>query len=168
MLGASPDFRRSTKSEGSCVQCMLEPFFFVHRTCIFDIVMSMDEEIYREHILNHSSRPRNKGALPNADVESKASNPSCGDSLCLYLALDDDGKVSAASFEGQGCAVSQAAASMLTDAVKGKGVDELRLITPGDVYTMLGIRVSPSRSKCALLAYGALGGALKRLSKTNA
>ncbi|MCI0565773.1 SUF system NifU family Fe-S cluster assembly protein [bacterium] len=115
----------------------------------------MDEELYKENILDHYRHPRNFGKPETYDVREKSSNPLCGDELTLYLAFDGE-TVSGARFEGDGCAISIAAGSMLTEKIKGKDIGELKLMTPGDIYTMLGIKISHTREKCALLAYATL------------
>jgi nitrogen fixation protein NifU and related proteins len=125
----------------------------------------MDEDIYKQNILDHYKAPHNKRALSKYTLLQEGKNPSCGDSLTLYLQLGEDKKVQEVSFEGQGCAISQAATSMLTDKIRGMSIEQLKLLTPGDIYTMLGITVSPGRVKCALLSYGTLGEAIKTYEK---
>lgn len=120
----------------------------------------IEEEIYKQNILDHYKNPRNKGRLDSFDVKGSARNTSCGDTTDIFLKLKD-GIVSEVSFEGDGCAISVAGASMLTDKIKGMKAEELKLLSPGDMYNMLGIKVSPGRSGCALLAYQALESALK-------
>lgn len=121
----------------------------------------MEEEIYKQNILEHYRHPHNKRRIDGAHIEH-SDNPSCGDTLSLFL-LTEDGVITDVSFEGDGCAVSMAAASLLTDKIKGKNIEDIKLMTPGDIYDMLGISISPARSKCALLAYSALIGALKQI-----
>ena len=124
----------------------------------------MDEEIYKQNILDHYKHPHNEGILSPCSIKQDGKNVSCGDSLALYLNIGK-GVVKDVSFEGDGCAISQAAASMLTDKVKGMSVENIKLLTPGDIYTMLGIAISPGRTKCALLAYGTLCTAIKNYEK---
>lgn len=121
----------------------------------------MDEEIYKENILDHYCNPHNKDALDEYDLRGGGTNPTCGDELELFVKFDDDGKVTHATFLGSGCAISQAAASMLTDTLNGMSISDLKLLAPGDIYSMLGIHVSPGRANCALLAYRALSEGLK-------
>lgn len=121
----------------------------------------MDEEIYKENILDHNRNPHNKYALADFDLKGCGKNVSCGDKVELFIKFDESGKVSNVGFEGDGCAISQAATSMLTDKIKGMGRGELKLLSPGDIYDMLGIKISPGRTKCALLAYEALNDGLK-------
>lgn len=120
------------------------------------------DDIYTQNIIEHAKNPHHNGEILNADIIQDAVNLSCGDSLKLYISFEGD-VVSNASFDGVGCAISTAAASMLMDEILGKSINELKIITPGDIYTMLGIEISPGRSNCALLAYGALEKALKKI-----
>jgi len=120
----------------------------------------MNEELYKENILDHNRNPHNKYELEVFDMKQGASNPSCGDTLTLYIKFNGD-EVTHASFTGEGCAISQAASSMLTDHLKGMSLDKLKLITPGDLYNMLGVTISPGRVNCALLAYNALSKGIK-------
>ncbi len=122
----------------------------------------MDEELYKENILEHNRHPHNKKKLSEVSFSEKASNPSCGDSLIIELLIVDS-EVIDAGFSGEGCAISQASTSMFTDKIKGMSIDELRLISPGDVYNLLGIPISPSRSQCALLPYQAVTAIIKKL-----
>ena len=126
----------------------------------------MDEELYKENILDHYSHPRGKRQMADFTLKGEGVNANCGDELVLYLKLGND-KVTDISFTGTGCAISMAAASMLTEKLKGAEKEKLKTITPGDIYTMLRIRVSPSRSNCALLVYEALEHALKYEPKRN-
>lgn len=121
----------------------------------------MDEELYKQNILDHYKHPHGKGVLADFDIKERGRNPSCGDDLTLYIKFDTNHAVKDAAFEGEGCAISTAAASLLIDAIKGKTVKELALISPGDVYNMLGIPISPGRVNCALLAYKALSDSIK-------
>ncbi len=120
----------------------------------------MEEEIYKENILDHYKNPRNKGGLKDFDLKGSARNTSCGDTATIFIKLKD-GAVSEVSFEGDGCAISQAGASMLTEKLKGMKAENLKLLSPGDVYNLLGIKISPGRTGCALLSYEALEDALK-------
>jgi len=122
----------------------------------------MDEELYQEHILDHNKHPHNKRLMiEGAHSEAEARNASCGDRGVLYLSFDTEERVSDAAFQGEGCAISQAGLSMLTDKLRGMTKDELKLLSPGGIYTMLGVTISPSRVNCALLGYEALQKILK-------
>ena len=110
---------------------------------------------YREQILDHYLHPRNRGALENADISAELDNPTCGDVIRFEVRLAG-GRVSAARFEGQGCVLSIAAASMLTEEVTGRRVEELMALGEADIFRMLGLTLGPVRAKCALLGLRAL------------
>ena len=123
--------------------------------------------MYSEIILDYYRHPRNKGALDHAHIKSKDSNPLCGDIIAMQLELDGKDIVKDVRFNGQGCAISQASASMLTELVKGKKLDEVRAISKEDILSLIGGQLSAVRLKCALLSlkvlktgvYGYLGSA---------
>jgi nitrogen fixation NifU-like protein len=135
------------------------------------------EALYQELLLDHYRRPRNKGELPDATVTVEQRNPLCGDQLRLQLSLEGD-RVADVKFMGQGCAISQAAASMMTQLIKGKTVEEATALRDrframmlgdaevakdkslGDLRALSGVARLPVRVKCALLAFSALGEAL--------
>jgi len=112
--------------------------------------MSLDD-FYRQNILDHYQNPRNWGTLEKPDVTAEDSNPLCGDRIHVDL-LVKDGRVEKVRFSGQGCSISRAAASMLSEAVEGKTLEEVRRLGREDVLEMLGIELGPVRLKCALLA----------------
>ena len=109
--------------------------------------MSMD---YREYILDHYRNPRNYGKLEHPDVHSEDSNPLCGDQLALDMQIEDD-LVTAIRFQGRGCAISQASASMLSEMIEGRPTGEVVHLGKDDVLDALGIPISPARTKCAFL-----------------
>lgn len=127
----------------------------------------MSSDIYKDIILDYYRHPRNSGDLPNADVRAKDSNPLCGDIIEMQLKIQD-AKIDDIRFKGKGCAISQASASMLTEVVKGKSLDEVKAMGKSDVLDLLGIDPGPTRIKCALLGlkvmklavYGYLGQAI--------
>jgi len=121
------------------------------------------EELYKENILDHNAHPHNKRVIVGEHLEAKARNVSCGDSALLQIIFGEDGRVADVAFQGDGCAISQAGISMLTDKLLGMHRDEIKLFSPGDIYTMLGVSISPSRVNCALLGYEALQTILKTL-----
>lgn len=123
--------------------------------------LTEEEEIYRENILDHYRNPRNKGKLESCSFRHQEHNPVCGDRIELFITLTN-GSVAGASFMGEGCAISQASVSMLSDKIKGMRVEELHGITKEGVLGMLGIRVGIVRLKCALLPLKALHQGLER------
>ncbi len=109
------------------------------------------DDLYREIILDHYQHPHNHGEIPNADIRSEDSNPLCGDKIHIDLKLKDN-IVEDVKFNGKGCAISQASASMLTDELIGKSLDDIKKIDKNFILDMLGISLGPTRIKCALLS----------------
>ena len=109
------------------------------------------DELYRENILDHYKRPRNFGRLDEFDRDFEDTNPFCGDEQHVFIRLGDDGRVAGVSFEGKGCAISTAATSMLTEELAGKTPEELLRLDKDFVLDLLGIDISATRMKCALL-----------------
>ncbi len=109
------------------------------------------EELYREQILDHYKRPRNFGRLEDFDLEFEDFNPFCGDEQHVTIKLDDAGRVAEVAFEGKGCAISTAATSLLTDELEGRTREELLQLPKEFVLDLLGIDISATRMKCALL-----------------
>ena len=138
------------------------------------------EELYQEVILDHSRRPRNFGTLPNADVLVHGDNPACGDEIHLGVHFSPDGKLEEIKFSGQGCAISQASASLMTDMLVGRSVDEAEQLMGGFLHlvkgedtnglaaddrerldVMAGVSAFPMRVKCATLAWHTMKSALE-------
>jgi nitrogen fixation NifU-like protein len=131
----------------------------------------MLEELYREIILEHYTRPRNRGRLDPADIVVEGANPSCGDEISVYARVED-GVIQDVRFEGRGCSISQASASMMTEQVRGKSLQEVKALIEefkgmmqgrpaeegrlGDLVALQGVRRFPVRVKCATLAWMAL------------
>jgi nitrogen fixation protein NifU and related proteins len=145
--------------------------------------MSDLSDLYQEVILDHNKRPRNFRALDGASHEAEGYNPLCGDRLTLFVQVDGD-VIADVGFQGSGCAISKASASLMTDAVKGRTVGEARALferfhrmvtTPPDVpvedlgklSVLAGVRQFPVRVKCASLAWHTLKAALDRTQKTS-
>jgi nitrogen fixation NifU-like protein len=112
--------------------------------------MSLDD-FYRQNILDHYQNPRNFGTLDRPDISAEDSNPLCGDKIRIDL-LVKNGTIEDVRFSGVGCSISRAAASMLTEEVRGKTLEEVKAIGRDEVLEMLGIELGPVRLKCALLA----------------
>jgi len=110
------------------------------------------DDLYRENILEHYKRPHHWGELEDPDLEFYDTNPLCGDELKVQLKVADDGTVADVAFSGHGCAISQAAASMASDELIGMPVDQLLQLDRGFVLDLLGIDISATRLKCALLS----------------
>jgi nitrogen fixation protein NifU and related proteins len=113
------------------------------------------DDFYQQNILDHSRHPRNSGRLEDATVSRDEVNPLCGDKLHFDLLIEDD-TVKDVAFTGRGCAISQAAASMLTEEIKGKSVADVRALGKDDVLDLLGIPIGYTRLKCALLGLKAV------------
>ena len=120
--------------------------------------MTMDS-LYREEILEHYKRPRNWGHLDPHDLAFEDSNPLCGDELRVEIRTNGDGRIEDLRFSGHGCAISQASASMTSDEIKGMTIDELLKLDRQYVLDLLGINISATRMKCALLTLKVLKGA---------
>lgn len=112
--------------------------------------MSLDD-FYRQNILDHYQNPRNWGTLDHPDVSAEDSNPLCGDRIRMDLRIKD-GRIEDVKFSGQGCSISRASASMLTEEIRGKTLEEVKALNREDILEMLGIELGPVRLKCALLA----------------
>jgi nitrogen fixation NifU-like protein len=110
------------------------------------------DDLYRENILQHYKSPHHWGELSDADLEAEDLNPLCGDELKVQLKIDADGKIDDVRFSGHGCAISQASASMTSDEIVGMQVDDLLRLDRAFVLDLLGIDISATRMKCALLS----------------
>ena len=124
--------------------------------------LTEEELIYKENIIDHYKHPHNKGKLSEFSHTSKGINPLCGDHVVLYLQIENDSVVDV-SFEGDGCAISQASASLLTDFIKQKKITQLQQLSKNDVYALLGIPISHTREKCATLSLKTMQAAVKNL-----
>lgn len=108
------------------------------------------DDFYRDYILDHYRNPRNFGSIEHPDAQAEDLNPLCGDRIRMELQLDD-GVVKDVRFSGKGCAISQASASMLTEAVKGMKLEDVAKLSKDVVLENVGIGISPTRMKCAML-----------------
>ena len=107
--------------------------------------------IYQEELLDHYENPSNYGTLPNPDISHEEDNPLCGDKIRMDLMVED-GTIKEVRFSGHGCTISQAAASMLTEKIEGRSLEEIKNLSRDDIMDMIGIPLGPVRVKCALLA----------------
>jgi nitrogen fixation NifU-like protein len=127
----------------------------------------MADSIYRELIMDHSRNPRNKGTLDPADFTYEDVNPLCGDEIRIDVRVEND-QIADIAFSGRGCAVSQAAASILTEMVEGMSIEDVKALTKDDLLEEIGIPVSPARLKCALLSLKVLKAGLYGVDQARA
>jgi nitrogen fixation NifU-like protein len=144
------------------------------------------DDLYQEIILDHYRRPRHKGLLEHADLRSEGFNPFCGDQVILGLSLDADGRIAEVGFEGQGCSISQASASILTTHLTGKSLEEAEALVRtfkgvmagdelteeqeddlGEIAALQGVKKFPIRIKCAMLGWTTLQDAIADYRKTH-
>jgi nitrogen fixation protein NifU and related proteins len=129
--------------------------------------MSEFDQLYREVILDHYKNPRGHGLLEDADAQAEGQNPLCGDEISVSVKFGADGETIAdVGFEGRGCAISQAATSMLTELVKGRKAAEVAELPREELLDEIGIPLTPVRLKCAILGLGVLKVALHRSKGT--
>ncbi|MFC6961304.1 Fe-S cluster assembly sulfur transfer protein SufU [Halocatena marina] len=114
--------------------------------------MGLGSDMYRQQILDHYKNPRNYGKLEDPTFSHTGENPTCGDTIRMDVQLADDETIEYVAFSGEGCAISQASASLLTEKLQGLTLDELQELDRDDVVDMLGVEISPMRIKCAVLA----------------
>jgi nitrogen fixation protein NifU and related proteins len=127
----------------------------------------VSDDLYREVILDHYKNPRHHGALEGADAQAEGLNPLCGDEVSISVAFDGDGDtISDVRFEGRGCAISQAATSMLMELVEGRSAQQVATMPKEELLEEIGIPLTPVRLKCALLGLGVLKVALHRAKGT--
>lgn len=126
------------------------------------------DDLYREVIIERYKSPLYRGELNPHDISFEDENPLCGDHIRIDLRVDEQGKVSEAAFSGHGCAISQASADLLLEAIVGKSVDEIKHLSKDDVLDLLGIDLGPVRLKCALLSLKVLKGGVYGLGEGEA
>ena len=125
------------------------------------------DQLYREVILDHYKNPRGHGVIEGADASAEGQNPLCGDEVSIYVSFAADGEtIDDVKFSGRGCAISQAATSMLTEMVRGRSATEIATLPKDDLLEEIGIPLTPIRLKCALLGLGVLKVALNRAKGT--
>jgi nitrogen fixation NifU-like protein len=118
------------------------------------------DDLYREEILDHYHSPQHRGHLPDPDTVFEDDNPLCGDRVRMELKVAEDGTVCDVRFSGEGCAISQATASMLSEVIVGKSIAQITSWDKGQVLELLGISLTPLRLKCALLPLKVLQAAI--------
>jgi nitrogen fixation NifU-like protein len=129
--------------------------------------MSEMEQMYREVILDHYKSPRGHGLIENADAQAEGQNPLCGDEVTISVKFAADGEtIESIGFEGRGCAISQAATSMLTELVQGRTASEVAVLPKEELLEEIGIPLTPIRLKCAILGLGVLKVALHKAKGT--
>ncbi len=116
----------------------------------------MDRQEYIETLLDHYENPRNRRAIEGAQIDYTGGNPGCGDIIHMFASVDDNRRITDVAFEGEGCTISQAAASIITEMVQGKTLDELDEMNYQTLVEELGSEVVAPRIKCAVLALGTL------------
>ena len=127
----------------------------------------MAEDLYREVILDHYKNPRGHGVLEDADAQAEGVNPLCGDEITIFVQFGEDGEtIEDVKFSGRGCAISQAATSMLVDMAKGRKATDLAQMPKDELLEEIGIPLTPIRLKCALLGLGVVKVALHRAKGT--
>ena len=125
------------------------------------------DQLYREVILDHYKNPRGHGVMEDADAEAEGQNPLCGDEVSIYVRFaEDDDTIDEVKFSGRGCAISQAATSMLTEMVKGRRSSEVAAMPKEDLLEEIGIPLTPVRLKCAILGLTTLKVALHKAKGT--
>ena len=115
-----------------------------------------EDDIYQEHVLEHYEEPYHRGHCPQPTHIHEDKNPLCGDRIQVELELGDEGKIEDFYFNGDGCCISQASASMLAEAMDGKTIEEAQQFSARDMLELFGARLTPNRQKCCLLAWRVL------------
>jgi len=129
--------------------------------------MSELEQMYREVILDHYKSPRGHGLIEGAEAQAEGQNPLCGDEVTISVKFAEDGEtIDAVGFEGRGCAISQAATSMLTELVQGRTAADVAAMPKDELLEEIGIPLTPIRLKCAILGLGVLKVALHKAKGT--
>jgi nitrogen fixation NifU-like protein len=125
------------------------------------------ENLYREVILDHYKNPRGHGVIEDADAEAEGQNPLCGDEVSIYVAFGEDGEtIDEVKFSGRGCAISQAATSMLMEMTKGRTAQEVAALDKDELLAEIGVPLTPVRLKCAMLGLTTLKVALHKAKGT--
>lgn len=122
--------------------------------------MPNEQDIYEDHVLDHYEDPYHRGDLETATHMDEGKNPLCGDVIQISLRLAPDGTIQEAWFDGEGCVISQASASMLTEKIEGKTVEEAKAFTANEMLDLFGPQLTPNRQKCCLLSWRVMQSAL--------
>ena len=133
----------------------------IDKTQIGERTLTQEQEIYKENILEHYKHPHNQRKMQNCTHQHLGFNPLCGDRILFFVKVKEE-RIEDASFIGSGCAISQAATSILSDKIKGKTLSDIQALTKEDIYSWLGIPIGPVRMKCALLGVVTLKEALEQ------
>ena len=120
----------------------------------------IEEQLFKEELLDVYKNPKNKGEIIDPDLEAKLDNPICGDEVTIQLKTSRGDTVEKAVFSGQGCAISQASASLLVEYLEGKSLDQVKKVRSDDILKLIGINPNPARMVCALLSLNVLKEAL--------
>jgi nitrogen fixation protein NifU and related proteins len=129
--------------------------------------MSEFDQLYREVILDHYKNPRGHGVMEDADADAEGMNPLCGDEVTIYVRFGEDSDtIDEVKFSGRGCAISQAATSMLTEMVQGKKASDVAVLDKDELLDEIGIPLTPIRLKCAMLGLTTLKVALHKAKGT--
>jgi len=123
-------------------------------------MLPKDDEIYQEHILDHYEQPFHRGHSPRPTHRHEDDNPLCGDFVRIELEIDPDGTIRDAYFDGDGCCISQASASMVVQQMIGRPIDEVKTFTARDMLALFGAKLTPNRQKCCLLPWRVLQSAI--------
>lgn len=127
----------------------------------------LEDQLYRETLLEVAQNPKNRGEIAGADLEAKLLNPLCGDEVRLQIKLRNGQTIERAVFSGNGCAISQASASLLAESIEGKTLNEVNKLNNNDILNLIGINPTPSRLMCAFLSLDVLKEALKNSNLRN-
>jgi nitrogen fixation protein NifU and related proteins len=125
----------------------------------------LDRAEYIEHILDHFQNPRNKGRIENASVQLGGGNPGCGDLITVYLNIDENDRIIEAKFEGEGCTISQAGGSIITEMIEGMTLDEVKALGTDTMKEEMGDDTVKSRVRCATLALGTAQAAIDQFKR---
>ena len=121
---------------------------------------NFDDDIYRDQIMDHYEDPHHRGQCPGVTHSHEGDNPLCGDNVHIELRVNNGGKVEEAWFDGEGCCISQASASMLIEHLEGKTVEEVKKFSANDMLQLFGAKLTPNRQKCCLLSWRVVQGAI--------